>query len=733
MGSGASSAAGKKISPDFNGATPIVDEVISAMESALSNANALDTASTKVFNDDVMARYCGKEVQEKFKEAVLSGTELAEETKKAIADGMFKWAKSNGATSFAHWFFPCRSGGGAIGGTLGALKYDTFIDLVWSSNSDIKPFEATFPTERLFKGETDGSSFPNGGLRATHTAAAFTIWDRSSPVFIFEGVMRIPCCFITHYGQCIDLKTPLLRSSDAVSMQGMRLLKAMQLKGLGASAKCLRTYVGWEQEFFVIPAELYKGRPDLVNCGRTLFGKLPTRNQQMDLNYFGPVPRRVETLLKNVEACMMEIGVPMAARHNEVAPGQHEMCPIFCHASASCDNNVMFMEMCTFEAQKLGLVVLFHEKPFAGINGNGKHTNWSVGTDNGINFFHPGKDDEARLCFVTGIAALAHGLKEYNELVRVSVAHAGNDHRLGAQEAPPAIISLYPGTGFEAHVDSIIAGGDLLDYKPNAQKASPGCTAAEAIDTNIEDRNRTAPFPFCGNRFEFRAVGSSQNCSFPTAVCNTVWACGAAHVAGKIEGGKSLQQAVAETFKECRSVIFTGNGYSSEWPVEAKNRGLPNLNTTPLAIQAFKGEKCREALIAQKIFSPEECDAFAETMYENYVSTLTIEAQTMLSMVSKGFVPAMAKDLKTYEGAAAAAFAGNRRDVYGCVITESEKLQELLASMPSELDKQAEYLCNEVKPQMDALRNKADDAEDLMDKSMYPFPTYEQMLYSHHF
>jgi len=378
-------------------------------------------------------------------------------------------------------------------------------------------------------------------------------------------------------------------------------------------------------------------------------------------------------------------------------------------------------------------VVLFHEKPFAGINGNGKHNNWSVGTDNGINFFHPGKDDEARLCFVTGIAALAHGLKEYNELIRVSVAHAGNDHRLGAQEAPPAIISLYPGTGFEAHVDAIIAGGELLDYKPNAQKATPGCTAAEAIDTNIEDRNRTAPFPFCGNRFEFRAVGSSQNCSFPTACCNTVWACGAAHIAGKIEGGKSLKDAVAETFKECRSVIFTGNGYSSEWPVEAKNRGLPNLNTTPLAIAAFKGEKCREALTAQKIFSPEECDAFAETMYENYVTTLTIEAQTMLSMVSQGFVPAMAKDLKTYEGAAANAMAGGRKDAYVCVITESEKLQDLLAKMPSDLEKQAEYLCNEVKPQMDALRKKADDAEELMDQSVYPFPTYEQMLYSHHF
>merc|ERR1719356_698210 len=346
----------------------------------------------------------------------------------------------------------------------------------------------------------------------------------------------------------------------------------MKLNTPKANAKTMYSYVGWEQEFFVIPAQVYKQRPDLMNCGRTLFGMLPTRNQQTDQQYFGPIPLRVRTLLDTVEAKMLEIGVPMAVKHNEVAPGQHEMSPIFCLASASCDNNVIFQEICTSEASKLGLVVLFHEKPFAGINGNGKHNNWSVGTDTGINFFYPGKDEDERKCFVVGVAALAHGLHEYNELVRVSVAHAGNDHRLGAQEAPPVIISLYPGIGFEAHVDNIINGAGLLDYQPNKQKADPGCCAAEPIDTNVEDRNRTAPFPFCGNRFEFRAVGSSQNCAFPTAICNTVWAAGAAYIADKLEKGTSLRDAVAATFKECRPVIFTGNGYSDEWPVEAQKR-----------------------------------------------------------------------------------------------------------------------------------------------------------------
>jgi len=390
------------------------------------------------------------------------------------------------------------------------------------------------------------------------------------------------------------------------------------------------------------------------------------------------------------------------------------------------------MELMTTEASKLGLVVLFHEKPFAGINGNGKHNNWSVGTDTGINFFHPGKDDDERRCFIAGVAALAYGLKEYNELVRVSVAHAGNDHRLGAQEAPPAIISLYPGTGFEAHVDSIIAGGDLLAYKPNKQKASPGCKAAEPIDTNIEDRNRTAPFPFCANRFEFRAVGSSQNCAFPTTICNTIWAAGAAHIADKIEKGASLRDAVAKTFEECRPVIFTGNGYSAEWPIEAKKRGLPNLNTTPLAIGGFEDPKCFKVLQDMKVFSEDECHAFVESMYENYCSVLGIEVQTMLDMISRDFVPAMAKDRATYTDDKEAA-AMERTAIYAAVSEESKKLKSLMSKLPEDLPKQAAYLCDIVKPQMAALRKQVDIAEKLIEASLYPYPTYEHILYSHHF
>merc|ERR1712003_272061 len=393
--------------------------------------------------------------------------------------------------------------------------------------------------------------------------------------------------------------------------------------------------------------------------------------------------------------------------------------------------NVFFMEMMTTEAAKLGLVVLFHEKPFAGINGNGKHNNWSVGTDTGINFFHPGKEDDERRCFVTGIAALAYGLKEYNELVRVSVAHAGNDHRLGAQEAPPAIISLYPDTGFEAHVDAVIAGGSLSEFKAEKKKQKTGCKASMDVESNVEDRNRTAPFPFCGNRYEFRAAGASQNCSFPVMICNTIMAAGMAELSKKIEGGMAARDAVAEMYKANRGVIFTGNGYSAEWPVEAQKRGLSNLNTTPKAIKIWAQEKNIKTFEALGVFSPEETEARAEVMYEAYNTTLSVEANTMVEMVRTGILPACAKDLAIYKDAPA--LAGGRAKLYETISTETDKLNALMKAVPhDDLAKEAEYLCETVKPQMAAIRAAVDEAEGLLEASLYPYPTYEPMLYHHH-
>merc|ERR1719329_579033 len=363
----------------------------------------------------------------------------------------------------------------------------------------------------------------------------------------------------------------------------------------------------------------------------------------MDLNYFAPIPDSVDQVLTEVQQEMLRSGTPMAVRHNEVAPGQHEMSPVFGVANYSADSNVYFMEVCNRLAAKYGLAVLFHEKPFAGINGSGKHANWSIGTDTGINFFYPGKNEESRTIYTAALACLSHGIYQNNEMLRCAVAQAGNDHRLGAQEAPPAIISLYPGTGFEAHVDAVIAGGSLSEFKAEKKKQSTGCTASMDVEANVEDRNRTAPFPFCGNRYEFRAVGSSQNCSFPVMICNTIMASGMSHLASQIEGGKGARDAVAEMYKTNRSVIFTGNGYSSEWPAEAAKRGLPNLNTTPLAVATFNSKKAKDVFNAMGVFSDEECDARQEVMYENYNTVLSIEVETMIKMVDTGILPACAQ------------------------------------------------------------------------------------------
>ncbi|CAE7900626.1 glnA [Symbiodinium necroappetens] len=480
--------------------------------------------------------------------------------------------------------------------------------------------KACLPAERLFQGETDGSSFPNGGLRVTHSAAAFTTWDRSSPPFVMDKCLYIPCAFVTHFGKCIDEKTPLLRSMDAVTLHGLRLLKNI---GIGTDAKCMFSYLGWEQEFFVLSAAHYKARPDLVNTGRTLFGKLPTRHQQGDLNYFQAIPGSVQELLDNVQAEMLKIGCPMAVKHNEVAPGQHEMSPVFRTANVSCDSNVCFMEVMNREAAKLGLQVLFHEKPFAGINGSGKHANWSIGTDTGMNFFYPGKNEAGAKLYVTAIACLSYGLAQYL------------------------------GQGFEAFVESICSGGDLLGYK-------------------------------------------------------------------------------AEKKKQNKHVIFTGNGYSAEWPVEASKRGLPNLNTTPKAIATWASEKNTKLLETLKIYTKEETEARQEVMYENYISCMCCEVETMIQMVETGYLPACAKDLEKFKGFDK--LAGSRKTIYDSIVDELEKLKSVIAAKPhSSLAEEATYLCDTVKPQMVALRAKVDKAESVMESSLYPYPTYEAMIYSHHF
>jgi len=729
MGSGAGTlkGAGKSSAGPADG-TPILGRLVDEVAAQMSGPGVLDSLTVNQFDLPTMEKYVPGPVFQRFREALVTGDATPDGDKKAIADGMFAWAKEKGATDFAHWFFPCRGGSGAVGGAIGALKYDTLIDLDFSSPESNKPMSAQLPFQRLFQGETDGSSFPNGGLRATHTAAAFTSWDRSSPPFMHGTTLRIPCSFVTHLGKCIDDKTPLLRSQDAVSKQGLRLLKAL---GLASDAKCLHSYLGWEQEFFVISADLYKKRPDLINCGRTLFGRLPSRHQQMDHHYFAPVPSKVDMLMKEVQEICLRRGVPMAVRHNEVAPGQHEMSPVFGCANFAADHNVFFMEVMTEIGAKQGLAVLFHEKPFGGINGNGKHANWSVGTDTGINFFYPGKTPEARTIYTAALACLAHGVYQHNTLLRCAVAHAGNDHRLGAQEAPPAIISLDPGTGFERHVDNIINGGQLSEFSAEKKLQPTGCKAVMPVEANVEDRNRTAPFPFVGNRYEFRAVGSSQNCSFPVMICNTIMAAGMSKLAGEIESGKPARDAVAEMYKANRNVIFTGNGYGADWPQEAEKRGLSNLNTTPKAIKEWATSKNMECLRQLEIFQDDETKAREEAMYEAYITTLSVECKTMIQMVETGIIPACAKDLAAF-GTHGTTLAGVRATTYESIKKESDALKAMLDTLPSDMAAEAEYLCDVVKPKMEELRKLVDEAEGLIAADLYPYPTYEAMLYHHH-
>eukprot|EP00913_Durusdinium_trenchii_P027343 g25652.t1 len=521
-----------------NTSTAVLEAVNTMTGGVFPTKDPLDAAGSCIFDDKVMAEKLPAAVLKRFQECVITGAPTTEEDQKVIADTIYEWARERGAIDFAHWFFPLRGGGGAVGGMLGAYKQDTLLDLDFASKYVTKPMKACLPSERLFQGETDGSSFPNGGLRVTHSAAAFTTWDRTSPPFVLNKTLYIPCAFITHFGKCIDEKTPLLRSMDAVKEQGLRLLKAV---GLGKDAKTMHSYLGWEQEFFVIDAAHYKARPDLVNTGRTLFGKLPTRHQQGDLNYFQPIPTSVALLLDRVQALMLEVGCPMAVKHNE-------------------------------------------------------------------------------------------------ELVRCTVATAGNDHRLGAQEAPPAIISLYPGQGFEAYVDS-----------------------------------------------------------------------------------------------ENKHVIFTGNGYSAEWKEEAAKRGLPNLNTTPKAVATWNSEKNSKLFETLKIYTPEETAARQEVMYENYIGCLSTEAETMVNMTETGILPACAKDLQKCS-TASNKFATPRKVAYEEVVDRLEKLKSCLVSKPhGDLEKEAAYFCDTVKPLMVSLRESVDNAESLMETGLYPYSTYEQMIYSHHF
>ena len=643
---------------------------------------------------------------------------------------LFNWATGLGAVNFAHIFYPCRSTGAQIGGAAG-MKHDSFVELDHGAPSAIKPIILHFEGKRLFTGETDGSSFPNGELRATHTAAGFTSWDRASAPWVYLDSLYIPCVLVSHYGDALDEKTPLLRASDAISKEAIRL---MQYTGFETDSTNVTINMGCEQEFFVIDREMYLRRPDLVNCGRTLVGKQPPRGQNTDLNYFGAIPPRVHAFFADFRERAWKLGISAMVAHNEVAPGQHEFAPIYSVANSASDTNILSMDVLNHTAIDHGLTVLFHEKPFKGLNGSGKHNNWGLTTSTGKNVFSPGKTPEHQRNFMAMVACLAYMCHKHGDVLRIGVATATNDHRLGAQEAPPAIISLYTGTTMYDHIESIMEGGPLEGYEEKKGKLDTRAKATINLERNLEDRNRTAPFPFCGNRFEFRAVGSAQNINFPLAMLNAAVAEGMSLLSEKCEGGMDIRDAVAEMFQEHKATIFNGNGYSEEWNGpggEAEQRGLLNLRTSVDAYEHLCSEKNEQLFDSMGVFKPKELRARQEVLYENYSQQILIEANTLLDMMKQGAIPACARDLQGYTGTP---LAGKREGLYGMLAAQTDQLESIVASLPhgDDLHAEARYCCDEILPAMDALRDTCDEAEGLCAAGLWPFPSYTQLAFSHH-
>ena len=541
------------------------------------------------------------------------------------------------------------------------------MDLDYGHPDTLKPLVAgpgTFDGGKLFFSETDGSSFPNGGLRNTHTAAAYMSWDKTSPPYVRNGTLYIPSAFVTYLGDALDHKTPLLRSQEAINTEGVRLLRHLG----DETAQQVVSNVGCEQEYFLVDRDHYNARPDLVMSGRMLFGGVSEREQEGCEQYFGPPNPRARAFMDTISAELVKLGISMNVFHNEVAPAQHETCPVFCLTNVAADQNILAMEVMAEVAAAHGLTALFHEKPFAGVNGSGKHCNWGLNTDTGKNLFNPGKTAETQTDFIASLAALAFALNNHGDVLRCGVASAGNDHRLGAQEAPPAIVSLYTGSVLEQHLSAIVnEGAELAGYNPSVSGSmlSFGTNAVEAVPASAEDRNRTAPFPFCGNRFEFRAVGASQNIALPLTFVNTAVAAGFSALSDKIEGGQSVRDAVAETLEENFRVIFNGDGYSADWVVEAEKRGLPNLNNATKALSTFDSDKNKELFSSTKVFGAHEVTARKDILLGEVAGAILIEARTALRMVETGYKPAFATDLKTYSDADFT--SGDRRAVYNIV------------------------------------------------------------------
>ncbi len=703
--------------------------------SSTQGYNILDVFGSNVFNDAAMEKYLPYSAYQKLKKIIKEGGVIDEQLAEEVAHGVKEWAIDRGATHYTHWFQPMTG--------LTAEKHDSFL----SFDNKGTPINR-FSGKNLRQGEPDASSFPSGGIRATFEARGYTAWDPTSPIFIVESIngatLCIPTIFLSYTGEALDKKTPLLRSMESVSKAALKILKIF------GNSKATKVYstVGPEQEYFLIDKAYYYRRPDLLLTGRTLFGAPSPKGQQMEDHYFGSIRERILAFMQEVEKELFKLGIPAKTRHNEVAPAQFEIAPIFEDSNIATDHNQLVMEILKKTAARYDLALLLHEKPFAGINGSGKHNNWSLSDSEGNNLLDPGKTPHENLQFLTFLVATIKAVYKYGDLLRASVASAGNDHRLGANEAPPAIISVYLGEQLTSIVEAIISN-KKVEYT-DEQIIKLGISNLPIISRDTTDRNRTSPFAFTGNKFEFRAVGSSMSIATANTVINAAVANildeFATEIENNLKAGKDLNESVMsvikDAIKEAKPILFEGNNYSPEWEKEAEKRGLPNYKTTPEALKAWVSKKNIEALTKFGILTEREIHSRYHIYLEQYSKIINIEAETALTIAKTMILPAvikyetmLANNVNSLTNAGVKSSTKSLLESYSSKVSEFQtaisKLEQILDKAKSleDIEKQAEEYCKSVLPAMLELRKIADNLEENTEDSIWPLPKYREMLF----
>ncbi len=686
-----------------------------------------------VFNDKVMRNKLPKDMYKALRKTIENGTHLELDVANSVAVAMKEWAVENGATHYTHWFQPMTG--------FTAEKHDSFITPVGDGEVIMD-----FSGKELVKGEPDASSFPSGGLRATFEARGYTAWDPTSPAFIKDGTLYIPTAFCSYSGEALDKKTPLLRSMETLNTEAVKMLKLLG----NETVTSVSTTIGPEQEYFLVDKDLYKKRKDLVFCGRTLFGAPAPKGQEMEDHYFGSLKPKVAAYMHDLDVELWKLGIPAKTKHNEVAPAQHELAPIFDTANVAVDHNQLTMEIMKKVADKHGLVCLLHEKPFEGINGSGKHNNWSLITNDGVNLLNPGSTPAQNIQFLVFLMAVIKAVDEYADLMRVSATSAGNDHRLGGNEAPPAIVSIFLGDELTAVLESI--ENDTFFGKQKKVQLDIGAHVLPHFVKDTTDRNRTSPFAFTGNKFEFRMLGSAASVANPNVVLNTAVAEALAQFYTELEGTKpeDMEQAVHELIKRAirkhKKVIFNGNGYTDEWVAEAEKRGLYNLPSTPDCLPQLLADKNVELFTKHHVFTKEELASRYEIKLENYVKTIGIEARTLAEMITKDFLPAVStyaaevsKNAAAKKSFMAAADTASEEALveklstaYTALTAEVTELKTLIDTSFALEDTQkcAEAFHDQVLAKMEEIRTVASDIEALIPDSILSYPTYDQLLFS---